>query len=422
MQTCPSTISAYRHCTPTDTANQPPPKSGYGFLRYILDTIEELPASQELLEAIAHRRRRARPGYPANSMLRLFCLKHLLNEEHNVYLLQRLASSPKLLDLCGLDRPPSESTCSRFFRHLTEQRRIIEDAIAGMVERLRAELPDIGDVLSIDGTDIESYANPKRSSPVDEDAAWGIRTVKNKSNRRTETEPYYGYKLHMLADATYHLPMQFALTPANSHESPLLPPLVRAAQETYEWLKPDYLVGDKGYDSQTNHKFLVKRGIKPIIHLRSTNDHSKLHDGIYTDLGAPTCMGGAEMTLVRTDPETGKHLYQCPAGGCKRYRSGRSMVTRCQDSHWEDPADNLRVIGIVPRQSKEWRDKYKMRMGVERYFSSGKRSRLMNKQKYLEMCKVEAHVALSILTYLGTVYTRIKAGDRKNMREMRVQV
>ena len=224
----------------------------------------------------------------------------------------------------------------------------------------------------------------------------------------------------MLADAVHDVPIYYRLYPANTSENIQLPPIVREAQETHEWLKPDYLIADRGYDSTANHKFLVKRGITPIIHIRRTPQNGGLHDGIYTTEGSPTCLGGKEMAYVRTDRETGKHLYRCPAGGCDRY--DKSVFNRCDDSHWEDPMDNLRVIGIVPRQSKTWRDLYLKRQGVERYFSSAKRSRLLDKHQYLTMRKVQTHVALSVLTYLATMYARIKAGDADSMRQMRIRV
>ncbi|MCY4580744.1 MAG: hypothetical protein OXD31_17090 [Chloroflexi bacterium] len=61
------------------------------------------------------------------------------------------------------------------------------------------------------------------------------------------------------------------------------------------------------------------------------------------------------MTYIKTDADTGKHLYACPAGGCDRFRDGkRNIAVRCQDSHWENPESKPRVIGIIPRESKVW--------------------------------------------------------------------
>ena len=419
--TNPNNKAAYPHCTPTDTANQPPPKSGLGFYRFVFDTIEELPEIQQMLDSITNRRRRARPGYSPRTMLRLFCLKFMLKEPYNNALLQRLEEAPRLRKLCDLDdEVPSESTVSRFFRYLTDHRRLIEDAIPSAVERMREHLPGLGDVVSIDGTDIEAYANPKRNPTIDETAEWGVRTPKNRVRQVNSPEYFFGYKMHLVADAIYDVPLSYRILPANKNESPQMPATVGKAQSAYEWLKPKYLVADRGYDSMANHKYLIEREITPIIHLRKPS-RTKLHGGIYTAKGAPTCLGGREMTYVRTDPETGKHLYRCPAGGCERFKK-KNIFVQCNDSHWEDPADNLRVIGVVARQSQEWKNLFNMRTGIERYFSSGKRSRLLNQHQYLGIEKIKTHVALSMLTYLATMYTHIMAGDSKRMRHMSIRI
>ena len=47
-------------------------------------------------------------------------MKHLLNERFAVGFLERLRSSPRLQQICGLDKTPSESTFSRFFTLLSD--------------------------------------------------------------------------------------------------------------------------------------------------------------------------------------------------------------------------------------------------------------------------------------------------------------
>ena len=199
--------------------------------------------------------------------------------------------------------------------------------------------------------------------------------------------------------------------------------MVSKVADTHDWFAPKHLIADRGYDSNKNHKFLYDRGIIPIIHMRQPAN-AKLYGGVYTAEGAPTCLGGKEMTYVRTDPGTGHHLYQCPASGCKRFDGGKggNIFVRCDDSHWEDPATNLRVIGVIPRQSKEWKDLYRKRTGLERAFGSLKQSRLLNKHQCLTMEKVEAHVALSVLTYVATMYGKVMAGQIDQMRHMRVRI
>ena len=44
--------------------------------------------------------------------------------------------------------------------------------------------------------------------------------------------------------------------------------------------------------------------------------------------------------------------------------------------------DNLRVIGIVPCHNPKWPDLYRKRQGIEWFFSSVKRSGLLDRHQY----------------------------------------
>jgi len=406
------------HCKGQTPKNQSP-QSGYGLLQATLDAIEQTPEAQAIVEEVLALRHNARPGYPPRSMLRAFCLKFLLNEPHNVALIQRLTDSPKLRELCGFTGSvPSKSSFSRFFKQLADRVDLLEQSIASVVTHLHEHLPDMGSETTIDSTDIEAYANPNRSAVIDQDATWGHRTTKSRSSSKKDTEPFFGYKAHVLGDTVYGVPLHYVLLPANQNDSPQLPRVVREARQVYTWLKPDYLSADRGYDSKANHEVLVRQGIKPIIHIRKPIN-SKLHGGIYSTMGEPTCMGSKTMQWLRTDPKTGRHLYRCPPSGCHRKTQAHMFMMNCGDQHWENPADDLRVISVVARASPEWKELYRKRSIIERGFSSLKRSRLLDRHQYLTQRKIRTHVALSMLTYVATMLAHVLAGDVERIRHMR---
>ncbi len=402
-----------------------PAKSGYGFLRTVLDEIEGTPEAQAFLKEILDLRRNTRPGYPPRAMFRAFCLKYLLGEEFNVGLIQRLRDSAKLRQLCGFkSEVPSESALSRFFTKLANRADLIEQSISSIVDHLRTHLPDMGDAVAIDSTDVSAYANPKRNPVIDSFAAWGPRTMKTRMKTpRGKQEPYFGYKVHMLSDVNYGVPITYRLQPANINDTKELQPVYDKASARHTWLQPEYFVADRGYDAMTHHKYLVAKDIKPIIHIRRATGtkpgkYDHLHGGIYNTIGQPTCMGGRAMDYVQTDPNTGHHLYRCPPAGCARLNQNM-ILQQCQDAHWENPDDDLRVIGKVARASLEWEQMYDKRTVIERGFSSMKRSRLLDNSLYLEEQKVRAHVALSVLTYAATMLGHVLASDTKNIRQMR---
>ena len=350
-------------------------------------------------------------------------MKYLLNERFTVGFIERLRSSPRLQQICGLNSIPSESTFSRFFSLLSDTANI-DSLIAEMVGKLKARLPDLGKDLAVDSTDIEAYANPNHTPVTDSDATWGRRTTKAKSSKGAKkTEPFFGYKMHALNDVVYGAPLAHVLLPANRNDSPQLPGLVRKAQGMYAWLKTKHLMADRGYDSQANHTFLVGQGVTPIIHIRKPTADDGLYDGLYNKKGAPVCDGKTPMDFLGTDPKTGRHLFRCQPAGCRLKARSRLMARYCNTTaHWEDPASNLRVLGVVSRSDPQWRRLYRRRQVIERMFSSLKRSRLLNKHQYVRKRKIEMHAGLSVLTYLATMLARVRAGDLGRMRHMRVRV
>ena len=398
-------------------------KSGFRFLAYTLDALETLPSVQDTLKAIVESRRNGRPGYQPRILFRAFCLKYLLGERYTVGLIERLRASPRLREICGMERIPSESTFSRFFKCLADMPDFTDQAMAEMVERLRERLPDVGESVAVDSTDIEAYANPNRSKPTDTTAVWGVRTKKSKSGSKKDTEPFFGYKLHSTTDTVYGIPLAHILLPANQNDSPQLSKLVNKAYKTYRWFKPAHLLADRGYDSQDNHQFLFDRGITPIIHIRKPTANDGLYDGFYNAKGQPVCGDGkTPMEYVGTNPRSGKHLFRCPPNGCALKSRSSGAVRYCDTTAlWLDPSDNLRVLGVVYRASSQWKRLYNRRQVIERMFGSMKQSRILNRHQYVQRNKIELHVGMSVLTYLTTMFTRVDAGDMDKIRYMRVK-
>ena len=96
--------------------------------------------------------------------------------------------------------------------------------------------------------------------------------------------------------------------------------------------------------------------------MRKPTSSDKLYDGIYSQDGAPVCDGKTAVEYLNTDPRTGYHLFRCPPAGCSLKQRSNGMV-RYYDTtvHSEDPANNLRVLGVVSRASPKWRTLYKRR-------------------------------------------------------------
>ena len=114
------------------------------------------------------------------------------------------------------------------------------------------------------------HSNPNRRNKAtgecsDPEASW---TAKPSDNRKDELEWFYGYKLHMVADATYGLPIGGYVTTASRSDFHELPVLLDRASAEHGWFGPKHVMADKGYDSRANHEAVIKRDAVPVIALQ----------------------------------------------------------------------------------------------------------------------------------------------------------
>ena len=311
----------------------------------------------------------------------------------------------------------------------------------------------------MDSTDIMAWARPGRTRrrtgeevpSKDPDADWGYRTAKNRRSSRisgkgsrksakvrnessnrsdkdlktSNGERFFGYSYNVIADANYGLPLLGKIRPANSSDTVVLKDDLDYCLGLYPRLNPTHFIGDKGYDSTENFVHIADHGMIPIIAVREPQADKqtgqRLYDRIYDVQGRPTCVGGKSMEYLGTDPDDG-HLFRCPEAGChlkEQIGFTRYCDTEC---HERPEGPLLRIVGLVPRCSQEWKDLYALRTGIERYFSSAKHSRLMDEHRYFNERKVSLHASMSMLSYLATALARLQADGYAHMRHMRIRL
>ena len=417
----------------TDAAHS----TDYDGLGAILDSIVALPAIQDLLREIgAPRQRVGRKGYAPVVLFRAYLAKYIISERYTTRFIERLKVSPTLCEICGLTgRIPSESTFSRFFSRVVQEPARLESGHRMLVEELREFFPDLGKRVAIDSTDIQAWSNPRRSEPSDPDAAWGVRTAKSQSTNakdNKDTEYFYGFKAHALCDSIYGVPLGYILMSANHNDSPQLPLVLDKAHRIYDWLEPKHLLADRGYDSEKNHAVCMERGIIPIIHIRRPGSNALKKgrfQGIYDVDGRPSCPDteSTPMEYVRTEhaKDGTYHLYRCNPEGCalKAKSSGAMLYCDTRELLREKVVPgNYRLVGPVARSSEEWGVLYAEHPVIERMFGSMKTSRNLNQHQYRGQNKVEAHANFAVLTYLGTMLGRARAGEFDRVRHMRVKL
>lgn len=213
--------------------------------------------------------------------------------------------------------------------------------------------------------------------------------------------------------------------PANASDALVMIPDLDTCLALYWTLSPRYFLGDKGYDSLKNTLYVIRLGMVPIIAVRRPKKDpetgQRLYDGIYTADGRPTCVEGLPMDYTNTDRKQG-HLFSCPPDGC-HLKDKVQFTGYCKDQHYEKPEGKLlRILGLLPRCSDEWKDEYKKRTSIERHFSSVKHSRLMNQHRNFNIIHMSLHVLMSTLAYLATALAHLQADVYAHMRHMRIKL
>lgn len=392
-----------------------PPQVGERGFAFIESIFEQIDAS-ELVQGLDAYRWTGRRGYSPEYMWRAALLRYLLNLRHTRDLIAYLNASPRLRLLCGFrQQVPSESTFSRFFSRLVLHQAEVDVVLRQVVELTGGRLKHFGREVAIDSTDIKAFARGyKHRRKVDREAEWGIRTSKDP---KVDKQHFYGYKLHLICDARYGVPLSWQVLPANANDSPQLPKLFDQLRREYPNFRSRFAIADRGYDSGSNYRYLHEAKIGAVIGIRNTDKS----ETTWSLQGFPRCIGGLDMDYHGTDREKG-HLFRCPEGGC-HLNDEVQFSRHCDSEFYEKPETDseLRKVGHFARANPAWQRLYNRRGSVERLFGSAKQSRLLDTHRCFGIQRVRLHVVLSLLAYTGTMAAHVAAGDPKNVRQMDVR-
>jgi hypothetical protein len=149
-----------------------------------------------------------------------------------------LARNGMLLELCGFDplkgpaAIPPAWVYSRFLKVILRHSKELGEMFRQLVGAISEAVPDFGEELAMDGKHISSYENPvsdeaKKGTPDgrrDIDADWSVKSysgVDAKGKAWKKVTSWFGYKLHLIIDSRYKLPVDFRLTKASVAEQPV---------------------------------------------------------------------------------------------------------------------------------------------------------------------------------------------------------
>jgi len=419
-----------------------------GDLERLRLVLENLP-DEELMRDLERERKSGRDDYPVravwNSVLAGIVYQHPSIES----LRRELRRNGQLRELCGFNPARGEEAVppawvySRFLKKLMARQQLLEVMFNRLVEELRQHLPDFGRILAIDGKAIASFARGRKRQTAkvkpdgrrDVDAGWGQKTLRGQREDGSNWEKvvrWFGFKLHLVVDATYELPVAFKITPASASEIKQGHWLIDQIAEQVPAIiqRCEYLLGDRGYDDgKLNTKLWDEHAIKPVIDIRNMwrdGEETRLLTGwanvVYDYKGrvycyCPQTAQRRPMAYGGFEKDRGTLKYRCPA---RHYGLSCLGIKRCRVKGAvriplkEDP----RIFTPLARSSYAWKSIYKKRTAVERVNSRLDRVFGFEEHYIRGLKKMTLRCTLALMIMLVMALGRVRQNKRQHLRSV----
>ena len=155
-------------------------------------------------------------------------------------LIRSLQSNPVLAVACGItsnEGIPTKFAYSRFMGKLAQPKHVVmvKNIIRSLTRSLYVTLPGFGKSVAIDSTDGKAWSNGAKKPVSDPDATWAA-----KLDTAGKKKFYYGYKLHLLIDTQYELPVATQVTTGSASDVRIASRVLSEARFTNSKFHLDY--------------------------------------------------------------------------------------------------------------------------------------------------------------------------------------
>ena len=355
-------------------------------LKLVFETLPD----ESLMRILEKERGNGRNDYPIRAMWHTYLSRLLLIHRSDSSMMRELTRNAQLRYLCGytsLSEVPKPHNYSRFLKTLLRHKKEITEIFAELVRQLYEEIPDFGKATALDSKDIDSFAsrenkNTTKDGRRDVDAQWGKKVYKGigKDGKPWEkVKKCFGYKVHLLVDSDYELPIHYQVTPANTSDVNQGYDMIHeldTPKSPYILKRMDYLTADKGYDSVGFQNLLREKDITPIIDTRKmwrveTEKEVPGYSNVYyNESGEVFCYSpikGTRHCMANDGYEKKRKCLRkkCPAQAygipcCEQENCPVRGVVRIPLQTDE------RIFTEVDRSSYKWQRLYNARTSVER--------------------------------------------------------
>lgn len=402
-------------------------------------------AQEKLLARLTRRRRGRRFAHSQEALWRALLAKELFGHHTLAELVRDLLRNPELRQACGFEKvedvPTGDYVWSRFQERLGKHAALVEEMFDELVERLAALLPDLGRRLAVD-----SKALPVEGArPADADT--GVKTYEDGATKKTMT--WFGYKVHVIADAAYELPLGFEVTPASAADTNHLMPLVEklAAEHPEVAERGESLAADRAYDSAWHKQTLHEQHhLSPLIPPRDLSANSsqtykaldpQRHDTIYLGpQGEVVCKHDpfqpdeakslAPMQFMGYEAEREALKFRCPAAAygieCKNRQACRCRPG-VREGKWgrivRVPLErDRRLLTPAYFHSRSFKEPYKARTSIERLFNRVDHVHHLERNHVRSIGRMRARVGMVFLVMLAQAAAAVAAGHPEALRRI----
>jgi hypothetical protein len=418
-------------------------KSDLERLRLVLDHLPD----EALMSKLEVHRDKGRDDYPIRPVWNSVLAGMVYQHESVESLRRELSRNGELREGCGFDphkgsaAVPPPYVYTRFLKLLIRFKSEIDAMFDTLVDTLKGLLPELGFSVAVDSKGVSSAGRPTKETGEDgrrdRDADWGKKTYRGQREDGTLWEKvvkWFGYKIHLIVDTTYEMPIGYRVTRASESDTKQLLPMVKEVKEKHPQIYKDMerLTADKGYDSEENCRGLYDEdGIKPVIDIRCMwrDKETKLIDArhadniVYDEVGKVYCLCPATleqrpMAYGGFEKDRMALKYLCPMRAYGLTCKGSNQCEHAMKSERVSLDLDRRIFTPIARSSYAWEREYKKRTAVERVNSRFDVSFGFEKHFIRGQKKMELRVGLALCVMLAMAVGRIKEQQNELMRSL----
>lgn len=401
-----------------------------GDLERLKNVIDNIPDGR-LIQKLKTIRGKGRNDWTVESMWHAFIAGLVFQHSSESEMLRELNRNSQLRDLCGFTPKrkkqkdgsykifvaPTASAYSRFLKNLKGCQKELDEIFKELVDYMYKNLEDFGKMLALDGKAVQSYSTnyskeEKKDARRDLEANWGVKKYTKSTNKNGETVvkklSWFGYRIHLIVDARYELPVEFKVTPASNSEKTEAKEMIKSLDER-KLKKCKYLMADKGYDDTKIIEYLHGKTITAIIDICN-----KWKDGEETKQYKNTNIVytyDGKVYYINDDSKKIKLRYLGYDKSSKSLRYG--FYPQNKDSRVFRIALNTdkRIFVPVARDSKKWERLYKTRTSVERVNGRIDRDYQFEDHTIRGLDKMNMYITATFIAMLSMAKSKIEVNN-----------